>query len=192
MLRLFTGLEVPADVRLELGLLQGGVWGARWIEPSDYHITLRFIGDIDERSAEEVRHALEQVDIESFTLRLQGAGAFGGEDPRSIYVKVAECAGLKRLQSSLERVCKSLGLAGESRKFLPHVSLARLKRADAGEVQRFIARHNLFHSRPFDVDRFVLFSSRPSRGGGPYGIVDSFELRAAAMRARIDARPSQR
>ena len=87
-----------------------------------------------------------------------------------------KAAELRRLQSSHEKLCKTLGLAAEGRRFTPHVTLARLRGADIGEVQTFIARQNLFHSRPFEVDRFVLFSSRPSRGGGPYGIVESFEL----------------
>jgi 2'-5' RNA ligase len=192
MLRLFTGLEIPEDIRFELSLLQGGVWGARWIEPADYHLTLRFIGDIDEGRADEIHHALEQVVGAPFVIRLKGVGAFGGGEPRSIYAKVAESAELRRLQSSHERLCKNLGLAPAGRKFTPHVSLARLRGADVGEVQTFIARQNLFGSRPFEVGRFLLYSSRPSRGGGPYGIVDSFDLRAAGARRTTDARASQR
>ncbi|MDP9136592.1 MAG: RNA 2',3'-cyclic phosphodiesterase, partial [Pseudomonadota bacterium] len=61
MPRLFTGLEVPEDVGFELNLMQGGVWGARWIEPADYHITLRFMGDIEDWLANEIHYALERV-----------------------------------------------------------------------------------------------------------------------------------
>jgi 2'-5' RNA ligase len=192
MPRLFTGLEIPGDIGFELNLMQGGVWGARWIEPADYHITLRFIGDIEDWLANEIRYALERVAIEPFAIRLKGFGAFGGGEPRSIFAGVAECLELRRLQSIHEKLCKTLGLAAAGRKFTPHVTLARLRGADIGEVQGFIARQNLFQSRPFEVDRFVLFSSRPSRGGGPYGIVESFDLTAAAMSGIPDARSSQR
>jgi 2'-5' RNA ligase len=48
-------------------------------------------------------------------------------------------------------------------------------------VQEFLARQSLFISRPFEVSQFVLFSSRPSRGGGPYGVVDAYELRSMTM-----------
>jgi 2'-5' RNA ligase len=59
--------------------------------------------------------------------------------------------------------------------------LARLRSPNLANVQEFLARQNLFISRPFEVNQFVLFSSRPSRGGGPYGVVDAYELRGLAM-----------
>jgi 2'-5' RNA ligase len=177
MPRLFTGLEIPQDIAFELNLMQGGVWGARWVEAADYHITLRFIGDIEERLAREIRLALESVIAEPFTIRLKGVGAFGGSDPHSIYAGVAKSAEIRRLQSMLERHCQMLGLAPEGRKFTPHVTLARLRSPNLANVQDFLARQNLYLSRPFEVSRFMLFSSRPSRGGGPYGVVDAYDLR---------------
>jgi 2'-5' RNA ligase len=192
MPRLFTGLEIPEDIGFELYLMQGGVSGARWIEPADYHITLRFIGDIEGRLENEIRFALERVALEPFTIRLKGVDAFGGREPRSIYAGIAESAELRRLQAIHEKVFKTLGLATDGRKFTPHVTLARLRRADSSEVQAFVARQSPFHSRLFEVDRFVLFSSRPSRGGGPYGIVESFDLKARIVAEAGDARSSQR
>jgi RNA 2',3'-cyclic 3'-phosphodiesterase len=179
MPRLFTGLEVPADIATELNMLQGGVWGARWIEPQDYHITLRFIGDIEERLAREIRMSFENVEARPFTIQLKGVGAFGGNDPHTIFAGVAESAEIRRLHASLERHCQMAGLPPEGRKFMPHVTLARLRSPNLANVQEFLARQNLFISRPFEVNQFVLFSSRPSRGGGPYGVVDAYELRGA-------------
>jgi 2'-5' RNA ligase len=181
MPRLFIGLEVPEDIAFELNLLQGGVWGARWIEPQDYHITLRFIGDIDEGLAREIRMSLDSIESRPFAIRLKGVGAFGGNDPHTIYTAVAETGEIRRLQSSLERHCQMLGLAPEGRKFTPHVTLARLKSPNLANVQEYLARQSLFMSRTFEVNRFVLFSSRPSRGGGPYGVVDSYELRGVMV-----------
>ena len=54
MPRLFTGLEIPREVGQTLSLLRGGLPGARWIDPENYHITLRFIGDIDDRLAHDI------------------------------------------------------------------------------------------------------------------------------------------
>jgi RNA 2',3'-cyclic 3'-phosphodiesterase len=179
MPRLFTGLEVPADIATELNMLQGGVWGARWIEPQDYHITLRFIGDIEERLAREIRMSFENVEARPFTIQLKGVGAFGGNDPHTIFAGVVESAEIRRLHASLERHCQMAGLPPEGRKFMPHVTLARLRSPNLANVQEFLARQNLFISRPFEVNQFVLFSSRPSRGGGPYGVVDAYELRGA-------------
>ena len=181
MPRLFTGLELPEDIAFQLNIMQGGVRGARWIEASDYHITLRFIGDIEERVARDIRLSLQTVAAQPFKIQLKGVGTFGGNDPHTIFTAVAESADLRRLQASHERHCKLAGLPAEGRRFMPHVTLARLRSPDVPEVQQFIARQNLFVSRPFDVSHFVLFSSRPSRGGGPYGVVDTFSLRSLAL-----------
>lgn len=180
MPRLFTGIEIPADVAADLDLMRGGVWNARWIDRESYHITLRFIGDIDDRLAHEVAHALDGVPARPFTLRLKGVGAFGGAKPHSLYAGVAaDGDGLKRLQAAHERLCQSLGLPPEPRRFVPHVTLARLRDPRLETVQGFIARNNLYESRPFEVARFVLFSSRPTRGGGPYAVEEAYDFAMA-------------
>lgn len=176
MLRLFTGLEIPHDIRFELDMMKGGIPGARWIERDNYHLTLRFIGDVEEGQAREVAEALDAIAVPRLVTRLKGLGAFGGAKPHTIYAQVEASAELKRLQAAHERVCQQAGLAGETRKFTPHVTIARLRRADAGDVQRYIAAHNLFESRAFEVDRFVLYSARPSRGGGPYAVAAEYAL----------------
>ena len=180
MPRLFTGLEIPADVAFDLDLMRGGIIGARWIDRESHHITLRFIGDIPDGLAREIAYELEAVDARPFALRLSGCGVFGGNKPHSLYVGVEENADLRRLQSIHERICQVLGLPAEQRKFTPHVTLARLKDPDLSALHRFIASHNLYKSRVFEVARFVLFSSRPSRGGGPYAVEESYQLQAGA------------
>ena len=179
MPRLFTGVEIPADVAFELDLMKGGIFGARWVERDNYHVTLRFIGDIDERLAREIAGELDTISAEPFTLRLKGVDAFGGNKPHSLYVSVAESPELRRLQATHERICQTVGLKPESRRFAPHVTLARLKDARPDSVHRFIAAHNLYASRFFTVSQFVLFFSRPSRGGGPYAVEESYSLGAA-------------
>jgi RNA 2',3'-cyclic 3'-phosphodiesterase len=176
MLRLFTGLEIPNDIKFELDMMKGGVSGARWIERDNYHLTLRFIGDVEESQARDLAVALDAVSVPSFVTRLKGLGAFGGAKPHVLYVNVEMAPEMKRLQAAHERVCQQVGLVGETRKFTPHVTIARLRRTDPGDVQRYISGHNLFQSRPFEVARFVLFSARPSRGGGPYNIVADYPL----------------
>jgi 2'-5' RNA ligase len=74
-----------------------------------------------------------------------------------------------------------LGLPPDGRKYIPHVTLARLRSPSLANVQEFLARQSLFVSRPFEVSQFVLFSSRPSRGGGPYGVVDAYDLRGVTV-----------
>ena len=178
MPRLFTGVEIPDDVAFDLDLMRGGISGARWIDRESYHITLRFIGDIEEGLAREISYELDGVEAKPFQLRLSGCGVFGGNKPHTLYASVEESPELRRLQSIHERICQALGLPPEPRKFAPHVTLARLKEPDLQALHRFIASHNLYKSRMFEVRRFVLFSSRPSRGGGPYAVEESYHLQA--------------
>jgi RNA 2',3'-cyclic 3'-phosphodiesterase len=176
MPRLFTGLEIPENLAFDLSFMQGGIPGARWIDPENFHLTIRFIGDIDDSLARDVSYALEGVDIQPFHLSLTGVGVFGGKQPHSLYVGVEDTGELKRLQAVHERLFQTLGLPPEGRKFVPHVTLARLKNPDARALQRYVELHNLYRSRPFEVRSFVLFNSRPLRGGGPYGIQESYHL----------------
>lgn len=179
MPRLFTGLEVPRSVSAALALKRGGLYGARWIDPENFHITLRFIGDVDFQIANEVSHGLNRLaDSEGFSIRLDQLGWFGGDKPRAIYAGVQNNSTLLRLQAGQERVLQRLGLAPEGRKFVPHVALARLRGTSAADVARFLAFSGRFEPLEFPVGRFVLFSSRDSVGGGPYLVEQAYPLAA--------------
>src|SRR5690606_40720622 len=102
MPRLFTGIELPDDIRAELARLRRPLPGARWIEPEDYHITLRFAGDIDNEAATEFAHALSEIDIRTFELRFSGMGAFGGNEPRSLWARIEPNPDLDALARSEE------------------------------------------------------------------------------------------
>jgi RNA 2',3'-cyclic 3'-phosphodiesterase len=176
MPRLFTGVEIPDDIADEISLMRGGLPGATWIDRDSYHITLRFFGDIDAGLARELHLLLGQVMQRPFTLRLKGIGMFGGNKPHSLHITLALSEELLRLQAAHERLSRAAGLEPEGRKFIPHITLARLSQTPAASLMSYLAAHNLYASRPFDVRRFVLYSSRPSRGGGPYAIEGSYLL----------------
>ncbi|MBI4922121.1 MAG: RNA 2',3'-cyclic phosphodiesterase [Devosia nanyangense] len=179
MPRLFTGLEIPYDIQSALSFKRGGLSGARWIDPENYHITLRFIGDVDNRTANEVSYELDRLShSDGFRIRLSHLGAFGGDNPRALYAGVEASEALQRLQSAHERVLRRAGLDPEARKFVPHVSLARLRGASALEVADFIHQAGHFVPLEFTVGRFVLFSSKASVGGGPYLVEQSYPLAA--------------
>ena len=179
MPRLFTGIEVPASIATALSFKRGGLSGARWIDPENYHITLRFIGDVDHHVANEVTDMLDRlVDSEAFDIRLDHLGSFGGNTPRALFAGCASNLALLRLQAAQERILQRCGLAPEGRKFVPHVALARLRGVSAEEVARFIAMSGRFTPLEFRVARFVLFSSRDSVGGGPYLVEQAYPLAA--------------
>jgi 2'-5' RNA ligase len=179
MPRLFTGLEIPADVGFALSLKRGGLTGARWIDAENYHITLRFIGDVDHQTADEVADSLDRLaNSLRFSVRLTHRGTFGGDKPRALYAGVENNGTLAHLQASQERVLQRLGLTPDGRKFVPHVSLARLRGTSAHELADFMAMAGRFEPLEFPVGRFVLYSSRDSVGGGPYRIEETYPLAA--------------
>ena len=178
MPRLFTALEIPHDVADELELLRGGVEGARWVDRDSLHLTLRFIGDVEHPVANELRQALVSLQGFGFELVLKGMGAFGGGKPRAIWAGVRRCEALMALQADHESLCRRVGLAPETRAFTPHVTIARMRagRVASADVQTYLARHALYESRAFDIGHFVLLSSRPSKGGGPYVAEEIYSL----------------
>ncbi len=178
MPRLFTALEIPRDAAMSLSLLRGGLPGARWIDVENYHLTLRFIGDVEGHVADEVAIALDRVRRPSFTLTLSGVGAFGSKKPHSIYASVAASPDLAALQGEIERICQRRGVPSDPRKFVPHVTLARLRNTSPLDVAHYLSARGNFASSPFRVSRFVLMSSRESVGGGPYVVEEAWPLSA--------------
>ena len=191
MPRLFAGLEIPAEIGQSLSNLRGGLPGARWIDPENYHVTLRFIGDIDGMSANEIASMLFRINRKPFEVKVQGLQSFGGKKPRAVVASVEPCRPLIELQAELERLMQRLGLDPEGRKFTPHVTLARLHDASSQDVADYLSVRGYFPSRTFMASRFVLFSSRASTGGGPYVVEDSYALSAcntfdASFHARLN------
>ena len=178
MPRLFTGLEIPAEIGQTLSNLRGGLPGARWIDPENYHVTLRFIGDIDGASAGEIASMLDRVNRRPFEVTVRGLSSFGGKKPRAVVATVVPTRPLIELQAELERLMQRIGLDPEGRKFIPHVTLARLHDASSQDVADYLSVRGYFPSKAFTADRFVLFSSRASTGGGPYVVEDSYALSA--------------
>ncbi|MCC2111024.1 MAG: RNA 2',3'-cyclic phosphodiesterase, partial [Hyphomicrobiales bacterium] len=129
MPRLFTGLELPSDIVSRLTEMRGGLAAARWIDAENYHITLRFIGDVDDRMAGEVMTVLDGIGRRPFTVTLNGLDSFGGRKPRAVFARVEPSVELVELQADHERAMQRIGLPAEARKFTPHVTLARLKGA---------------------------------------------------------------
>ncbi|MFC3072303.1 RNA 2',3'-cyclic phosphodiesterase [Shinella pollutisoli] len=180
MPRLFVALEVPQSAALSLSLLRGGLPGARWIDVENFHITLRFIGDIDGRTADEVVDRLDRIERPEFQLALSGMGSFGSKKPHSVFAGVTPAPEMYALQAEIERICQRLGLPADPRKFTPHVTLARLRNARTEDVAHYLSGRGNFHTAPFTVNRFVLMSSKESVGGGPYITEEVFPLYEAA------------
>jgi 2'-5' RNA ligase len=168
MPRLFTALEIPPEIGESLARLRGGLFGARWIDVENYHLTLRFIGDVDDRVAHDVEHSLDAIRRAGPVVALDQLTAFGGDKPRAIVARARPDPALMELQADQERLMRRLGAAPEVRKFAPHVTLARLRGASPMAVADYLSARGYFPSLKFSPTRFVLYSSKNSVGGGPY------------------------
>jgi RNA 2',3'-cyclic 3'-phosphodiesterase len=177
MLRLFTGLSIPVLLRQRMTVMQGGIDGARWTERENFHITLTFIGEIDEQKAEDVDEALSGVRTEKFNLRLKGTGSFTqGKYPKVLWVGVEQNEVLNRLKEKIDRALESYGVDFEKRKYAPHVTLARLNHVDEAKVAEFMQQHNLFVTEEFEVDEFLLYQSHQTKNGSVYEAVREYPL----------------
>jgi 2'-5' RNA ligase len=184
MPRLFTGIEIPPPIAQGLSMLRGGVPGARWIEPANYHMTLRYIGDIDGATARDVLQILGGVRRRAFDLVLNRLDQFGGRKPRAVFAGASPTPALTELQAEIERLLQRIGLPPEQRKYSPHVTLARLRDSTAQQVAEYLASRGPFRTPPFPVTRFVLYSSKASTGGGPYVIEAAYPLAVEMERIR--------
>ncbi len=177
MPRLFTAIEVPPAVADALASARGGIFGARWREPRDYHITLRFIGDVVTRMASDIADALEMVRRPPVSIQFDGLSWFGGDRPRVVVARIKPTPELIDLQAEHERRLRRLGLPPETRNFTPHVTLATLRSASTLAVADYLGARGALKPPPFEASQFVLYSARDSVGGGPYIVEVDYPLR---------------
>ncbi|MBK5911080.1 2'-5' RNA ligase [Rhodothalassium salexigens] len=187
MHRLFVGLALPQPVRQQLLLLMGGVDGARWQGDHQLHLTLRFIGEVPARQADDIRSALAQVRAAPFTVTLEGLGTFGKpRSPRSLWIGVADADPLKHLHEKIDQALVRVGLAPEQRKFKPHVTLARFKRTNPAKLDGYLEARAGARTAAFPVTRFTLFESHLCSDGALYDPVETYPLDRSGTEAVED------
>ena len=167
-MRLFVALSIPDSVAQGLFLIQAGVPGAHWQSREQLHLTLRFIGDVDGREANDIDDALSLISSPRFMLALKGAGEFGGKNPHAIWAGVSDRTAVGHLNRKIETALQRIGLKAEERKYTPHVTLARLRAAPRTRVMDWVADHALYASAPFEVRSFALYSSTLTPNGSVY------------------------
>ena len=166
MIRLFVAIDFPEAVCERLAALCVGVPGARWVDPANLHLTLRFVGEVENPVAGDIDAALSAIHMPPFDLWLRDVGYFGrGRGVRALWAGVAESEDLLRLQGKIENAVCAAGIARETRKFTPHITLARLRSVSASRLQRFVAENADFMAGPVPVERFTLYSSFLSSSG---------------------------
>ena len=160
MPRLFIAVDLPAEIKNNLEKMSFGIPGAKWIDPQQIHLTVRFIGEVDGTTFLDIKTALEQVSLKPFSLALKGVGHFPPRGkPRVLWVGIEQSQPLQSLKGRTDKILATVGLQPEGRKFSPHITLARLKNSPIHKVANFLAANGLFSQEPFEIKDFKLYSS---------------------------------
>ncbi len=177
MLRLFLGIPLPPQYALALSAICVGLRGVRWVDPGNFHVTIRFIGEIDEGMAADLDAEVARLRMPSFSLTLAGVNYFGpAEKPRAVIATLDQEPGLIHLFEKIGTIMWRIGLPPDHRRFIPHVTLAYCAVPNPAEVLGFLASNNLFRLQPFIVDRFHLIRSYLTKAGSFYEDVASYPL----------------
>lgn len=187
--RAFIAIELPDEVRAELGRLQarlksGGSAGVKWVDPHSIHLTLQFLGSVDVDMLPEISRAIEEAcrGVSSFRLKVKGVGAFPNlRLVQVVWVGVSgEFDRLSHLQKRLESNLARLGFAPESRPFTPHLTLARVRQqAGLDERQRLgqmIAGTGFEVAGDIKVETISLMRSELTGAGPIYSRIGSVSL----------------
>jgi len=177
MPRLFVGLELPPEVKFQLLSIQGGVKGARWQSAEQMHLTLRFIGNVDGREAQDILSALSQVQFNAFDAQISSVGHFGKNGfSRALWAGITPVAPFEQLHKKIDHALVAAGFVAERRSYKPHVTLARFSNSPRrGEIEEFIHRNGLLRSEAFNVNEISLFLSELGHEGAHYTLLEHFE-----------------
>lgn len=177
MMRLFVGIPFPESVREALARLCSGLPGARWVEPENMHLTLRFIGEVGAGDADDIHHALGRISAPAFEATITGIGCFETAGKiHTLWAGVEKQALLGHLREKVETAVVRAGFEPERRKFKAHVTLARFRNGAGARIGAYIGRHNRFSTGPFRIDRFTLFQSHTGNAGAHYEALADYPL----------------
>ena len=181
MPRLFIAITPPQAVCQHLSLLCHGLPEARWMET--FHLTVRFIGEVDGASALDIEAALHDVDLTAFSLTLSGTGHFPPRGAAKVLWAglMPPTDPLVRLKHRLDTVLEGVGVGPDPRHFAPHITLARLRGTPDRRVAQWLAHSAGFLSTRFAVTHFELFSSTLTGDGARHRLIARYPLKVATQ-----------
>ncbi|TDI59624.1 MAG: RNA 2',3'-cyclic phosphodiesterase [Alphaproteobacteria bacterium] len=174
MLRLFIGLPLPVRIRQRILARMGGVPGVRWQADDQLHLTVRFLGNIEAHQASDVDLAMRTVALQPFDIALSGTGLFGTlAKPRTIWAGVKPARSLLALENKIDALVTRAGLPPETRKYTPHITIARCNRK-AARIDQYLDETGDLTSDPWTVDHFVMFRSYLGHKAAHYEIIAQY------------------
>lgn len=185
--RLFVAVDLPETHLDALLALREPSLDVRWTPREQFHITLSFLGDVEEETIGRLTEALGTIDAAPFVLRAAGLDAFpSARNPRVLVVDVEPVPELLRLQRATDAVARSLGIETDRRPYHPHITLGRLRQQraraapeEAQSVRAYLRAHTAFALPPFPVEAFHLYQSTLGSTGAVHAKRAAFPLRPA-------------
>lgn len=182
-MRCFVGIPLPESYQQGLqDIIQA--WDGRlasrvsWTKRGNWHMTLAFLGELDEEAKSLARECLRSLSMEPFQLQAEGGGFFPpGKSPRVIWVGVGQ--GRKAcvlLADKVEQALDPLGYKGDKRPFQPHLTLGRVKQAEADHWAELLRSLQAIRWPIIEVRSFVLWKSDLTPQGPKYSVIEEFSL----------------
>lgn len=179
-MRMFVALPLPEPVRASLATLCFGLPGARWVRPDSFHITLRFLGELDGGAAEDVDALLDGIRAPEFEVEIADVGCFSnGRTVRVVWAGVKPSAALSHLHDKVESAVVRAGLPADGHRFVPHVTLTRPKGITLDNVRQYLESHSLYRAPTFDATHFALYRSFTGSEGPIYRVEGEYDLSVA-------------
>ncbi len=176
-MRLFIALPLPNDIRSALAQICGGIAGTRWVEPENFHITMRFIGEAGRGEADDLHTELSAIRFPEFDLALRGIGTFERRSHvHMLWAGLDLAQPVIELHDRIEAAAVRAGFKREQRKFKPHVTLCRFKSYNMPDLGPYLEMNNAFSTPEFTLDHFNLYQSRLGHGGARYEILSEYPL----------------
>ena len=181
-MRLFIAIELPEDLKMALGRLRMDIPGAHWVSMEQIHLTLAFLGEVEETTIEKLTGKLARIHAPGFKLCLSGTGCFPNRRrPHVLWVGLAPEPRLNDLVASVRSAVLACGILQEERPFSPHITLARIKLSPSRDFDAFLDQHQKQKLPQFSVREFTLFQSRLTPQGAVHIPVRNFPLAAAGV-----------
>lgn len=177
--RLFIAIDLPKPACWQLGqVVEAPPRGVRPVRPAQMHLTLHFLGDVEDDRLAVLAEALAEVRHQPFTIAIQGTGVFPPRGrPSVLWAGVAESAPLAELHAGIAAASEACGLEVERRPYVPHVTLARLTPAvPRAWVAKALGETVRLEINDLPVDRFRLYESRKLDGAAEHVVRATFPL----------------
>jgi 2'-5' RNA ligase len=188
IMRVFIAVDIDDEVRRAIGSLirklQKDVHtsgqGVKWVRPDAMHLTLKFLGEVDDNSLTDVCKAVESSTAghSSFDLDIETLGCFGGKSARVVWVGTGDGAEqLNELAEKIDEKMDEIGYPKETRQFTGHLTLCRIKNArDGYELAGAVDGFGPFNAGTVNIDAVTVYQSELTRSGPSYTALASYKL----------------